>query len=143
MDDRHWELMVSALAVTAPATPPGLADRIEAVLANRRARAARVRLAAYGIATVGSIVALWLAGTAFVAAATAASFPQLFSLVFTDFQSVVANAGSYALSLIEAFPVVPFAVVLAAALALVTAVTAEARQVRGAGGSRRHRLTYA
>ncbi len=96
----------------------GLADRIIFALEKKRKKLAETRAAVFGILAAGSIAGLYLLIQAAAAQFSATGTPQLVSLIFSDFNVVVANFGDYFASIAESLPVLPVIGVLFLALIL-------------------------
>lgn len=140
---RFEDIAGEALARARVEPPEGLSERVFSALVRRHRRAAAVRGSLFLAGAAGAAFAFafaWrFAGAAFSSSGTL----QIASLAFSDFQAVVANWYSFALSVLESLPVVPAIEVLASTLSFVLLAYAAAvnlAAVRRAG--RNHMYHY-
>ncbi len=105
--ERYTDHLGNILSELDHRTVSGLADRIIFALEKKRKQLAERKATVFGVLTAGSIAGLYFivqaAGAAFAAAGTA----QIFPLIFSDFNTVMANFGDYFASLAESLPVLP------------------------------------
>lgn len=116
--ERYIDRMGKILADLDYRAVSGLADRIIFALEKKRKKLAETRAAVFGILAAGSIAGLYLLIQAAAAQFSATGTPQLVSLIFSDFNVVVANFGDYFASIAESLPVLPVIGVLFLALIL-------------------------
>lgn len=88
-------------------TPEGLSDRVIFSIEKRESRAARIRVFIFGIASTASLVLLYFSAKTAIGEFYNTGTSQMLSLVFSDFQSVLANFGDYVMSIAESFPILP------------------------------------
>jgi hypothetical protein len=112
--------------------PAGLPERIILFLENKMKAQARTRAILYCLFSAVSGVGLFISGQAALAGLQSGGTTQIFSLVFSDFQSVVANLNYFLLSLVESLPVWSLILAFIAGgilFAMVTLAVADFRKV--------------
>lgn len=121
------------MAASVSDIPAGLTARVLMEL-ERRIKT-RMRLAAFGCAAVAAFAGavFYRFGVSAISGFGSGGFGQVFSLIFSDFRSVLANWNYYALSLIDSLPIVPLAIALAAGAVLVTMMTLAIAEFRKVG----------
>jgi hypothetical protein len=129
MSDQGINKILNAGA-TAPA---GLSERIILFLEEKMRARAKTRAILYCLFSAVSGVGLFISGREVLAELRAGGTIQIFSLLFSDFQSVMANFNYFILSLIESLPVLPLVFVLIAAGILFTMVTLAITDFRKVG----------
>lgn len=135
----YFEKMGKILADLDYRTVSGLADRIIFSIEKRKKKAAETRAAVFAAFSVGSIAGLYFLLQAAAAQFSATGTPQLFSLVFSDFNVVMANFGDYFASVAESFPALPVAGALFLALVLPVSLIAAVKNFKKAA---KMKLTY-
>ncbi len=128
------EKLSKLLERTASRTPSGLPERIILFLETKMKARARTRAILYCVCSAVSGIALYASGQAFVARLQASGSGRIFSLVFSDFQSVVANWKYFLMSLFESLPVTSLILALIAAGALFAMVVLAITDFKKAGG---------
>ncbi len=123
---------IGDILISGSAVPAGLPERIIMFLENKMKAQARTRAILYCLFSAVSGVGLFISGQAALAGLQAGGTAQIFSLIFSDFQSVVANLNYFMLSLVESLPVLPLILAFIAAgilFAMVTLAVADFRKV--------------
>lgn len=104
----NFDKIGEIIAQLSTEAPEDLSQRIFLAIEKRESRMAKIKIAIFGFISSVSFVLIYFAGTSAVANFYSSGTPQTFSLIFSDFQSVVANFGDYFISIGESFPIVPF-----------------------------------
>jgi uncharacterized membrane protein len=86
-------------------TPEGLSQRVIFAVQRRENRVAKIKISIFGLASAVSIVLLYFAAKTVIGEFYSSGTSQMLSLLFSDFQSVVANLGNYLMSIAESFPI--------------------------------------
>lgn len=137
--DRFGKI-ISGLELRAPA---GLLEKILFSIVRRERRSAILKLAVYSSAS--AFVAFLFISS--LSAANAAFYQngtsQLFSLIFSDFQSILANWNYFALSLVESLPVLPVIYLLLSVLAFSVLISLAVANVRNVGRVKIYGLKHA
>ena len=104
--------------------PEGLADRITVSINSRIRLAAKIRAYVFGLTSLGAAVLFFFTGRMALADLYNSGTSQVFSLVFSDFQSVISNFGNFVLTIAESIPVlsVVYAVLSAVILFVMAAI---------------------
>ncbi len=99
-------------------SPEGLSDKIILAISIRAKRSARIRAYVFSATSFASAVLLYLTGKMAVSELYRSGTSQVFSLVFSDFQTVVSNLSSFVLTIAESLPVLPIVYAISSAVAL-------------------------
>ncbi len=87
--------------------PPGLFDKVMAAISEERARLRAIRnFIISSFCSVGALISAFFVWNGLVRELAASGFGQYASLIFVDFQAVLANWQDYGMSLLESFPAV-------------------------------------
>ncbi|MFA5358199.1 MAG: hypothetical protein WC310_00020 [Patescibacteria group bacterium] len=109
----------------------GFADEVILRLhSKRRILAIRQRIAIFGVAVSLSAVALVYAAKLFISGIYQTGFAQFFSLVFSDFGTVVLSWQSFAMTLLESLPILQLVALFVSVLLFLEFIRLLARDVR-------------
>lgn len=122
--------VISGLELRAPA---GLLERVLFSIMKRERRSAILKLAVYSCASVLVAVLFTFSWSAANAAFYRNGTSQLFSLVFSDFQSVLANWNYFALSFVESLPILPVIYLLLSILAFSVLISLAVMNIKNIG----------
>ncbi|MGC9602927.1 MAG: hypothetical protein ABSF47_00430 [Minisyncoccia bacterium] len=123
--------------------PVGLLEKILFSIARRERRSATLKFAAYSCASALVAILLFFSWSAANAAFYRNGTSQLFSLVFSDFQSILANWNYFILSVIESLPVLEIIYLLLSVAVLSVLISLAAANVRNIGRIRNFGLKHA
>jgi|GEM_PF-3884285 len=137
--DRFGKI-ISELGSPAPA---GLLEKILFSITRRERRSAALKLGAYSSASVIVAVLLSFSWSAANAAFYRSGTSQLFSLVFSDFRSVLANWNYFILSVFESLPVPEIISLLISVAVLSVLVSLAVASIRNVGRVRNFGLKHA
>ncbi len=127
------EEKIAKIEKTAQRAPAGLPERIILFLETKMKARARTRAVLYCVCSAAAGVGLYASGTSLFAGFRAGGTGQIFSLVFSDFQTVVANWKYFLMSLFESLPILSLVLALFAAAALFAMVTLAIADFRKVG----------
>jgi hypothetical protein len=112
------EKIENILSRTSAQIPEGLSEKIVLAINTQAKRSARIRAYVFTATSFVSAVLLYLTGKAAVSELYRSGTPQVFSLVFSDFQAVFSNLSSFVLTIAESLPVLSIVYVLSSVVAL-------------------------
>ena len=104
----NFDKIGKIIAQSSVNAPENLSQRIFLIIEKKESQRAKIKIAVFGFVSSVSLVLIYFAGASAISNFYASGTPQMFSLMFSDFQSVVANFGDYFMSIGESFPIIPF-----------------------------------
>lgn len=115
---KESEKIKNILSQTSVQIPEGLSDKIVLAINIRAKRSARIQAYVFTVTSFASAVLLYFTGRMAAYELYRSGTSQVFSLVFSDFQTVISNLSSFVLTIAESLPILPIVYALSSAAAL-------------------------